>query len=216
MQCQKSRRQCPGYKDDFDLIFRNETQATERRARKSVDSKRGHTHIMLGERQMAFVNAGERGDSSLLQTSVLVPSAELEASMTLSIREAISVPIEEQAPCYFMSNFVMTPRDGSSRGYFDFLAPMIKAEKPDSHLSIAFYAVALASLANRPSSKSSGLLQQALGQYAKALKAINSALQSPLHQKTDQTLASIIMLGFFEVRNAGFTYRDIMLINCRP
>src|SRR5690625_4379608 len=34
-QCAKSRRICPGYKDEFDLVFRNETQATERRARKA-------------------------------------------------------------------------------------------------------------------------------------------------------------------------------------
>lgn len=119
--------------------------------------------------------------------------------MALSLREGLSVPIEEQAPCYFMSNFVLTPQSGSSRGYFDFLAPMIKAEEPDSHLSVAFSAVALASLANRPNSRSSELMHQAIGQYTKALKAINAALQSPVNQKTDQTLASIVMLGFFEV-----------------
>ncbi|KZF21817.1 hypothetical protein L228DRAFT_269271 [Xylona heveae TC161] len=31
-QCRKSKRQCPGYKSSTDLIFRDETQATERRA----------------------------------------------------------------------------------------------------------------------------------------------------------------------------------------
>lgn len=39
---------------------------------------------------------------------------------------------------------------------------------------------------------------EAVGQYTKALKAINVALQTPAHQKTDQTLAAILMLGFFE------------------
>ncbi|KAI0397500.1 hypothetical protein F5Y17DRAFT_464574 [Xylariaceae sp. FL0594] len=34
-QCAKSRRQCPGYKDEFDLVFRNETKSTERRAKKA-------------------------------------------------------------------------------------------------------------------------------------------------------------------------------------
>jgi len=40
---------------------------------------------------------------------------------------------------------------------------------------------------------------QAIGQYAKALKAINLALQNPAQQKSDATLASIILMGFFEV-----------------
>ena len=148
---------------------------------------------------MSFVNTGEGNAASLIQTSVLEPSSDPDSPGTLSIRESISIPIEEQAPCYFISNFVMIPQSGCSRGYFDFLAPMIMAEEPDSHLSVAFSAVALASLANRPNSKSSGLMQQAISQYAKALKAINSALQNPLHQKSDQTLAAIVMLGFFEV-----------------
>ncbi|KAK3391599.1 hypothetical protein B0T20DRAFT_331477, partial [Sordaria brevicollis] len=33
-QCLKARRQCPGYKDDFDLVFRNVTKATERRVQR--------------------------------------------------------------------------------------------------------------------------------------------------------------------------------------
>jgi hypothetical protein len=40
---------------------------------------------------------------------------------------------------------------------------------------------------------------QAIAQYAKALKAINLALQNPAQQKSDATLASIILMGFFEV-----------------
>jgi hypothetical protein len=43
---------------------------------------------------------------------------------------------------------------------------------------------------------------QAISQYAKALKAINLALQNPAQQKTDATLASIILMGLFEVRKS--------------
>jgi hypothetical protein len=39
-QCTKSRRECPGYPDAFDLIFRNETVAVERRARKAATRSR--------------------------------------------------------------------------------------------------------------------------------------------------------------------------------
>ena len=118
--------------------------------------------------------------------------------MLLATSHALSVPIEQQAPCFFLANYTLPPSDGG-KGYFDFLAPLMKTEGPNTQLSIAFQAVAMASLANRPNSRGRGLMPQAMGQYAKALKATNLALQNPAQQKTDQTLAAILMLGFFEV-----------------
>lgn len=111
----------------------------------------------------------------------------------------ISTPIEVQAPSFFVNNFVIAPQF-ESRGYFDFLLPMLKSESPESHLQLAFNAVAMASLANRPNTRGHRqLFGQAVSQYTKALKATNLALQSAVHQKTDATLAAILMLGFFEV-----------------
>lgn len=128
----------------------------------------------------------------------LAPSGNaVDVSMTLAPFAPPDIAIDQQAPCYFVSNYVLTPRH-STRGYFDFLIPMLKNEGPNSHLSLAFSAVSLAALSNRPNTRGSSLFHQAIGQYAKALKALNLALQNTVHQKTDQTLASIIMLGFFE------------------
>lgn len=84
------------------------------------------------------------------------------------------------------------------RGSFDYILPLIKTEPPTSALSLSFQAVAMASLANRPNARGSPLMHSAIDQYAKALKVVNLALQNPVQQKTDQTLASILLLGFFE------------------
>lgn len=122
--------------------------------------------------------------------------------MALASPTALSTPIDQQAPCFFMANYVLAPMSGagSPRGYFDFLVPLMKDEPADSQLIIAFTAVAMASLANRPNSKGRKELKYlAVTQYGKALKAINLALQDPTRQKTDQTLAAILMLGFYEV-----------------
>lgn len=121
--------------------------------------------------------------------------------MMLSTSQALSVPIEQQAPCFFVTNFILPSSDtrGTGTGFFDYLAPLMKTAGLDSTLSVAFQAVAMAALANRPNSRGRGLLPKAMGQYAKALKATNLALQNPAQQKSDQTLASILMLGFFEV-----------------
>ena len=130
---------------------------------------------------------------------LITPDSDISPQSELFVYGAMTIPIEQQAPCFFMANYVLIPRNEHGRGYFDFLVPMMKTEQPDSALSQSFRAVAMASIANRPSTRGSGLMAQAIGQYAKALKSTNLALQDPSRQKDDQTLASILMLGFFEV-----------------
>lgn len=141
---------------------------------------------------------------------MVTPTSDYVPSSSGLPSTALSVPVEDQAPCFFITNFVRTPRGSGSRGSFDFVLPIIKTERPDSHVSIAFGAVALASLANRPNSRSSGLMLQAISQYAKALKAINLALQNPAQQKTDGTLAAIILMGLFEVRFSSLRGLQLM------
>ncbi|KAG9230264.1 hypothetical protein BJ875DRAFT_161677 [Amylocarpus encephaloides] len=189
-QCAKSRRVCPGYKDDFDLVFRNETRVTERRARKSLDGKKANHQIMIPNQETVFRSG-----------SLIAPDSNTETRITRTSPMALSVPVEQQAPCFFLSNFVLSPTDDKDtpRGYFDFLVPLMKSETPDSHLALAFSAAAMASMSNRPDTRMRGdIRQMAVAQYTKALKATNIALQSPRSQKTDQTLAAILMLGFFE------------------
>lgn len=195
-QCQKSRRVCPGYKDDFDLVFRNETKATERRARKTPHSRRQQSQLIafqLGESSSQVKNdEDESGDAIMSGTK------DEQALGSLS-SQAMTISAEEQAPCYFVTNYV-APADQASKGHFDFLLPMMKNEPPDSHLAIAFSAVAMASLANRPNTRSKRLWNEAVFRYSKALKVTNLALQDPAQQKSDQTLAAVLMLGFYEVR----------------
>ena len=198
-QCAKSRRVCPGYKDDFDLVFRNETQATERRARRAVNSKRAGSQISLATQQSSFSATSTDETSPERSPTLIAPNPDQDMSKAISPLGALSIPLEQQAPCFFVSNFVIAPRL-ETRGYFDFLLPMLKSESANSHLSLAFSAVAMASLANRPNTRGQRMLfSQAIGQYTKALKATNLAVQTPAHQKTDATLAAILMLGFFEV-----------------
>ncbi|PBP26064.1 hypothetical protein BUE80_DR003039 [Diplocarpon rosae] len=201
-QCAKSRRVCPGYKDDFDLVFRNETQATERRARRALNTKRTAAQITFAAQRASSSSSPSKDERDPGRSPTLIaPNPGQDASRAVvptGSLTAISIPLEQQAPCFFVSNFVVAPKL-QSRGYFDFLLPMLRNESPNSHLSLAFSAVAMASLANRPNTRGRRqLFGQAVGQYTKALKATNVALQNSVHQKSDQTLAAILMLGFYE------------------
>ncbi|TAQ84730.1 hypothetical protein B7494_g6961 [Chlorociboria aeruginascens] len=195
MACLRSKRVCPGYKDDFDIIFRDETKSTEKRWRTSKNLNLANSQR---SDQTAFPNDSTKGHTVRLGDAqhIMDPA---EDSANLFLPEGLVVPVDQQAPCYFLSNYVITPRSSTTRGYFDFIIPIIKSEGPDSHFSVAFQAVSMASLANRPNIRGrSNIMRVARSQYMKALKTVNLALQSPVDQKSDQTLAAIIMLGFFE------------------
>ena len=63
-------------------------------------------------------------------------------------------------------------------------------------LALAFSAASLAALANRPNAKS--LLLKAEERYSRAIRYVNHALRDPVEQKTDETLAAVLLLGLFE------------------
>ena len=109
----------------------------------------------------------------------------------------MTTPIDQQAACYFLSNFVLVPEAGTMRGYLDFVLPLMKTSKPSRSLVQAFTAVAFAALGTRPNSKT--LVPKAEISYLQALKEINSALKDPRTASTDSTLASVMLMASFEV-----------------
>ncbi|KAF5022761.1 hypothetical protein F66182_5176 [Fusarium sp. NRRL 66182] len=178
-QCAKSRRQCPGYKDEFDLVFRNETQATERRARKAnkkaLAQKQGNTSSQVASKTTAIHKPTP--DQSVLST--------------------LRLPVDQQATCHFLSNFVLLPSHDNTRGWMEFVVPLLKSERVAPHFKLAFDACAIASLGNRVGS-GSNLENKALGHYTKALSATFTALRDPVLSKEDSTLAAVLLLGLFE------------------
>ncbi|ORY60890.1 uncharacterized protein BCR38DRAFT_48670 [Pseudomassariella vexata] len=186
-QCAKSRRQCPGYKDEFDLVFRNETQATERRARKAnkkaLAQKMGKT--------------GSGDDSGDLVSPTGSCKNAIKSPMEQALIPALNVPLETQATCHFVSNFVLVPQQGSTRGFLDFLIPMLKSEGANSHLQKAFNACSMALLNNRAAGRNN-FADKALNEYTQALMGTNAALRDPEAQKADSTLAAVLLLGLFE------------------
>lgn len=184
-QCAKSRRQCPGYKDEFDLVFRNETQATERRARKA------NRKAMAKGRG----NPDATGSTALVTTTP--PGAVTKSPMAAPILPALNIPVETQATCHFVANFILVPKQGGTRGFMDFLLPMMQGENATPHLQHAFSACAMALINNRAASRDK-FADKALNEYTMALMGTNAALRDPEQQGADSTLAAVLLLGLFE------------------
>lgn len=191
-QCTKARRHCPGYRDEFELIFRNETKATERRAQKA--SKKGCAASSSGNNNTTNANTSSSvGDETLPVVKAVGPPARE------SISPGLSIPTEQLASCHFLSNFILVPREGSTRGFMGFLLPLMKSEGQNSHLQHAFNACALANLGNRVKSNDEDLPDKALSEYTKALAATHSALTDPDTYKSDASIATVLLLGLYEV-----------------
>ncbi|KAJ3572966.1 hypothetical protein NPX13_g4869 [Xylaria arbuscula] len=170
--------------DDFDLMFRNETKATERRAQRA--------------NKKALAQKAEKQDSSPSDTSssfdttrssVMTPDSLVVASPVFSV--------EEHASCHFVSHFVMMPKDGRMVGHLDFVLPLLKQEGADSHVQHAFNACALTFLNNRRG-VGGRTWDKALTEYSMALAKTNTALQSIETQHSDACLAAVVLLGMFE------------------
>lgn len=108
--------------------------------------------------------------------------------------------MEQLASCHFFSNFILMPRQGSTRGFMDYLLPLMKSEPSNSHLQHAFNACSLAHLGNRVKTNQENIPNKALAEYTKALAGTHTALQDSELSKTDGTLAAVLLLGLYEVR----------------
>lgn len=107
--------------------------------------------------------------------------------------------MDTKASCHFVSNFILIPQQGSTRGFLDYLVPLLKREPNESHLQHAFNACSLASLGNRVGpAQTVDFREKATYEYTLALRRVSLALQHPEESKSDGLLAAVLMLGMFE------------------
>jgi hypothetical protein len=104
----------------------------------------------------------------------------------------------QHATCFFISNYILVPQQGSTHGFMDFLVPLLASEPSNGHFSHAFNACAYAALSNRYRTSDNRFGDEALSQYTRALSTTHAALRDPKKSTTDGTLASVLLLGLFE------------------
>ena len=109
------------------------------------------------------------------------------------------LPLEELASCHFISHYVLIPRQSytTTRGFLEFVLPLVTSDEVRPYFDHAFMACALASLNNRVGT-GNDFDKEALGQYTKALAAVSVALKDAEVIKRDDLLAAILLLGLFE------------------
>jgi hypothetical protein len=144
-----------------------------------------------------LISPGVASDS-LLPRNRCPPRNYATGTSTRSIIPVINVPLEEQATCHFVSNFVLVSQTQGCSGFLDFVPWLLQQDSPSLSLRHAFRACAMGALGNRVNPGNTDISVQAMNEYTKALKAVHLALQDPVESRADATLAAVLMLGLFE------------------
>lgn len=188
--CTKIGRPCLGYRDQADLIFLNENEATARRVR-SRAAPPGRAPLSQAYSSGSF-------HSPILGARRYVPDADRSdvdpTPVPLSLIPNLTPTIDERAVNFFFSNHtigVSLP----SRGFIDHMHAHPDYDLDDNLLS-SIKAVGLAGVFNV--TKAPGLMLEASKRYTTAVRHLNSALQSPVEVKKDTTLMAVMILGIFE------------------
>ncbi|OHE93718.1 hypothetical protein CORC01_10945 [Colletotrichum orchidophilum] len=206
MRCKKSRRQCPGYRDPFEANIRDETQATIKRFKKSrgeeSSDEEGKEIAPVCNKQCLKTVAGPKYKTFDYSNPSAFPYHNDDDNTTEEdgdIPASVFNSLDEQASCYFLSEFTIVPFTPTARGYYRFLPRFLGGTNVSKCLSQAYKAVSLASLASLRTVNASSALFHAQGHYLRAVRAVTKAIMDPTEVLNDQTLGAVLMLAFYEI-----------------
>ncbi|KAF2835070.1 hypothetical protein M501DRAFT_989255 [Patellaria atrata CBS 101060] len=217
-QCEKSGRECPGYRDEFDLIFRDENVAVARRSKKSNFSKSASKTAKPKHRSISSNNSDLPTDSSLswpsprtvAETYLEGPGAlQSEPSpeamdrayqwflQRMKVKSSPSPSMEDLATAFFFRNFVLFPHHSdSTRGFLEFIVPIYNETSSDSLVHQATHALAMAIFSNYPAQYH--LLKDTRTLYSSTLARLRTALNDPVEVKSDGTLLTVLLASLYE------------------
>ncbi|EXJ64353.1 hypothetical protein A1O7_00689 [Cladophialophora yegresii CBS 114405] len=201
--CVKRQQRCPGYRDFFDAVHKDETSFI---SRKSGPKRQKRTHapaeddihasldLCLSEECPRY-STDESIDSSIFP----IPN---HASSCLALFTQPSRNVVCESLGYFFTNYVNTPRDPSTNIFIEHILPMYLNTPPDSALYEAIQGVAI----NVTSMWMARHVDSYLAReaYGKAVTCLKALLEDPVQCKTDETLATVFMLDFYDSLNQRF------------
>ncbi|KAF2088496.1 hypothetical protein K490DRAFT_72909 [Saccharata proteae CBS 121410] len=181
--CKKSGRTCPGFVDEFDLVFRDENAAVVRRSQKRSKA----TKSIPSESSSRYVRGHSPPVSSLRGT----------AGMNDIDPRGLSPTLEDKAIAFFFRNHVLIPQhEDCMRGHLDILLTHYNKTDSGSPLHTATNAVAMHILSCYPGRGE--VARDAAKYYGRALQQVGKALHDPVQAKSDQILMCIMMFTLYE------------------
>ena len=187
-----TKRICPGYVQYFDLVFRDQTQAVQRKAElKRLKDKRSTSPEGSSS---TISTSSEEEIVTISEQKIIAPRPFVDPSPS----QGLGQTAEQVAICQFFTNLVLVPTHPDAQcGFLDCLLPLYTSTRHDSMLSLATSAVALAVAGSEPDRRLGYKLGRAL--LGDALLKTTAALRDPEQSVQDETLMTVMLLGFYEV-----------------
>ncbi|KZL80207.1 negative acting factor [Colletotrichum incanum] len=211
MRCTKSKRHCPGYGP----VVRDQSKASAEKLKKLRQVSLDGTNSTNSSVSPRSGSSGDHYDTTTPRTTPrttsLSPPRRNSSPFRIGDQEGDLIecfknvpggllnPLDEQASCLFLSEFVNVPLTPTARGYYSFLPRYLGRGDISVCLSLAFKATSMAALAMRQSKGLRGpALLRAQEHHVSALRAVGQAIADPTEVDNDQTLGAVLMLAFYE------------------
>ncbi|CEI70787.1 unnamed protein product [Fusarium venenatum] len=179
-RCVKTNKKCVGYRDQSDLMFRDETTRTQTRFRQWETRNRGSDSTSASTTSLSLLLARA---SKWMYDNCVTPV------------DGLFPPIQDVVVCYFYHNTLGTISDKDPVHSLHSQLPNLYSRSDlGSALRLATEAISYAT--------STKLMQEAAllsrKRYIQAIKAIGKAIQDPQEMVNDQTLYAILLLSGYE------------------
>lgn len=212
MNCIKLGRECPGYPDQLDLLFKHETENVTRKATRSKKQRGAQASSSRRESSTSSTTKSSNQDTLLALSRQGSGSSDDPVARTFipeetspqllgvaswdALKEVNFNPsVENVSIAYFFSNVVTRPSaPGSTNSFFDALIPLFAASPSRSPLHTATEAIAVRTVATLPG-RGQDLIEHADRLYGVALQGVQQAISDPQRALTDETLLAILLFA---------------------
>ena len=191
IQCAKSKRVCSGYRDEVDLLFRNENRATEIRAQRSAAARSSES----SGKSMKKPQTRPASSSYYNAAAVTLNSWSAWNGSFCSSPRVLPENAEQHALCHFFTNYVPTTKHSEST-FLGYLLPVWREAASESALCAATSTVALMGLGYAP--ERNQLIRKARQNYSMAIFKLNAAISDPVEARRDETLLSVLLFSLYQ------------------
>lgn len=194
IRCEKSKTQCPGYRDLTQAMFRDDSDRTIRRVTRQTKLPGAAGPPETPVSSIDYQEPGLSFHESPSLASSLSPSP-TPSLPPFEIPYPLTLPITDLAASFFFTKYTFSEPPFSS-DYHDWLARSYFADGPNHVLRAAIEAVGMAGISNI--SYAPRVASKAKQKYCGALSIIKQALDDPVEAKEDTILMAVILLTLFE------------------
>ncbi|KAK1561340.1 uncharacterized protein LY79DRAFT_531569 [Colletotrichum navitas] len=215
MRCTKSKRHCPGYGS----VGRDQAKTSAERLKRL----RQTTSYNTPHSTDLSISPESRSSGDYFDNTLSGPRRRNSAPFRIGDQEGdlaecfknvpggLMNPLDEQASCLFLSQFVNVAMTSTARGYYSFLPRYFGRGDISVCLSLSFKATSMACLAMQQAKGMRGpALVRAQEHHVNALKAVRQAIADPIEVENDQTLGAVLMLAFYETLMSKDSMKEYM------